>query len=72
MRKREPCSVDIWLVQVVQNSSRFQIEANKPHVFRIILQANPRRRKKGNNIYEYEKDIFICSDRNGRLYVYRL
>ena len=39
MRKREPCSVDIWLVQVVQNSSRFQIEANKPHVFRVYKQT---------------------------------
>lgn len=31
--RREPCSVDIWFAKVVQNSSRFQIEANKPHVF---------------------------------------
>ena len=33
-QRREPCSVDIWSNKVVQNSSRFQIEANKPHVFR--------------------------------------
>ena len=35
MRKREPCSVDIWSYKVVQKSSKTQIEANKPHVFRV-------------------------------------
>ncbi len=35
MRKREPCSVDIWSYKVVQKSSKTQIEANKPHVFYV-------------------------------------
>ena len=38
-QRREPCSVDIWHIKVVQNSSRFQIEANKPHVFRVYIQT---------------------------------
>ena len=36
-QRREPCSVDIWSNKVVQKSSRFQIEANKPHVFYVPI-----------------------------------
>ena len=49
MRKCEPCSVDIWLVQVVQNSSRFQIEANKPHFFLYINEPQMIKRSNAEN-----------------------
>ena len=39
-QRREPCLVDVWHIKVVQNSSRFQIEANKPHVFRVLITTH--------------------------------
>ena len=45
-QRREPCSVDIWFSKVVQKSSKTQIEANKPHVFRVYMN--------NQNIYYYE------------------
>ena len=40
MRKREPCSVDIWQIKVSSRTSAIQIEANKPHAFRVYIQIN--------------------------------
>ena len=37
MRKREPCLVDIWQIKVSSRTSTIQIEANKPHVFRVYM-----------------------------------
>lgn len=48
-QRREPCSVDIWFSKVVQKSSKTQIEANKPHVFRVNMLNNL-------NIHNYGKN----------------
>lgn len=66
---REPCSVDIWFAKVVQKSSRFQIEANKPHVFRIYYPNPEGTRGDKNTDISNEKIIQIFGANFHRCFV---